>query len=126
MVDIDNDGDLDLAVASKRGPNTLFRNNLNDANWLQVELRSPQGEAGAFGARVYVYDAGRLDDPAGFRGLREAQSANGYCAQNSPVLHFGVPAGNTYDVKVKFLDGTTVTRLGVQATQRISIDGKNP
>jgi hypothetical protein len=126
LVDIDNDGDLDLAVASKRGPNTLFRNNLNDANWLQVELRSPQGEAGAFGARVYVYDAGRLDDPAHLTGMREAQSANGYCAQNSPVLHFGVRAGNTYDVKVKFLDGTTVTRLGVQATQRISIDGKNP
>jgi hypothetical protein len=104
LVDIDNDGDLDFAVASKRGPNTMFRNNLNDDNWLQVELRSPRGEAGAFGARVYVYDAGHLDDPKRLRGLREAQSANGYCAQNSPVLHFGLEAGASYDLKVLFLD----------------------
>jgi hypothetical protein len=125
LVDIDNDGDLDFAIASKRGPNTLFRNNLNDDNWLKVELLSPRGEAGALGARVYVYDAGHLDDPKRLRGLREAQSANGYCAQSSPVLHFGVPAGNSYDIKVKFLDGMTVTRLGVQPTQRIFIDGRN-
>ena len=126
MVDIDNDGDLDLAVASKRGFNTLFRNNLDDDNWLQVQLRSPRGEAGAFGSRAYVYDAGHLDDPAHLRGLREAQSSTGYCAQDSPILHFGLPAGGTYDVKVQFLDGTTATRLGVQPTQRIFVDGKNP
>jgi len=126
LVDIDNDGDLDFAVASKRGPNTMFRNNLNDDNWLQVELRSPRGEAGAFGARVYVYDAGHLNDPKHLKGLREAQSANGYCAQNSPVLHFGLKAGTSYDLKVRFLDGTTVTRPGVQTTQRILVDGRNP
>jgi len=126
MVDIDNDGDLDLAVASKRGPNTLFRNNQNDDNWLQVELRSPRGEAGAFGARVSVYGAGQLGDPAHLLGMREAQSANGYCAQNSPILHFGVPAGGVYDIEVRFLDGTKVTRPGVPATQRILVDGQLP
>ncbi len=125
LVDIDNDGDLDLALASKRGHNTLFRNQINDDNWLQLQLRSPKGEAGAFGAKAYVYDGGHLDDPGHLRGFRESQSATGYCAQNSPILHFGVPAGATYDVKVIFLDGTTVTRLAVEPTQRLFVDGTN-
>ena len=123
LVDIDSDGDLDLALVSKRGQNTLFRNQLNDDNWLQVQLRSPKGEAGAFGAKAYVYDAGHLDDPEHLRGFRESQSATGYCAQNSPILHFGVPAGATYDVKIVFLDGATVTHLAVQPAQRVFING---
>ena len=70
---------------------------------------------------AFAQDAERV---ARFR--REAQSANGYCAQNSPVLHFGLKAGTSYDLKVRFLDGTTVTRPGVQTTQRILVDGRNP
>ncbi len=123
LADIDNDGDLDIAIVSKRGRNTIFRNNLDDGNWLQVALRAPSGQAGAFGAKVYVYDAGHLNEPNHLMGFREAVAATGYCSQDSPVLHFGLPAQKIYDVKVRFQDGTVVTRRGVSPAATILVDG---
>ncbi len=123
LADIDNDGDLDIALVSKRGANTLFRNNLNDDNWLQIDLISPGGQVGAFGAKLYVYDAGHLEDPQHLKGFRESRSATGYCAQNSPVIHFGLSAQQSYDLKVLFLDGTVVTHLGIRPPIRLTIDG---
>ena len=52
FADIDNDGDLDFAIGCKRSRNWLVRNELNSGNWLKVQLISPQGQAGAFGARI--------------------------------------------------------------------------
>ena len=123
LIDIDNDGDLDIAIASKRGPNTIFRNNLNDDNWVQVQLRTPDGQAGAFGAKVYLYDAGHVGDPEHLKGFREARSSTGYCSQDSPIIHFGASATKSYDVEVRFLNGTVVTRLGVRPPQMIFVDG---
>jgi hypothetical protein len=126
LADIDNDGDLDILLVSKRGRNTLFRNNLDDDNWLQVRLRSPSGEAGAYGAKVSVYDAGHLGDPEHLIGFREARSATGYCAQDSPIIHFGLPAHETYDVRVRFLNGKVVNRPGISPTQILFVDGTSP
>ena len=56
FADIDNDGDLDFAIACKRSGNCLIRNDLNTGNWLKVQLISPQGQAGAFGAEVRIYE----------------------------------------------------------------------
>lgn len=122
VVDIDRDGDLDIVVASKRGPNTLFRNDLNDENWLQIRLIGPQGDAGAFGTKVYVYDSRHVDEPAHLRGFRQARGATGYCAQDSPVLHFGVPGGQAYDVKAVFPNGKFFIAKGVDAPAEILID----
>jgi len=57
-------------------------------------------------------------------GLREAPSGNGYLGQNDPLLHFGLGAHKQVDVVVKFLDGTTLKRLGVEANQTIAMDGR--
>lgn len=126
VADFDGDGDLDIALASKRGPNTLFRNDLDDSNWLRVRLIGPSGQAGAFGAKVYVYDSRHVDDPAHLRGYREARGATGYCAQNEPVLHFGVPSGQAYEVKAEFPDGTFFIAKGVEAPALVDIDPTAP
>ncbi|MFQ5652008.1 MAG: choice-of-anchor D domain-containing protein, partial [bacterium] len=121
FADIDNDGDLDFAFGCKRSRNWLVRNDLTGGgNWLKVRLISPQGQAGAYGAKVYVYPAGQ----AGISqlGLRQARSNNGYLGQNDPVLHFGLGSHTAVDVVVDFLDGTRITQQNVPAGITLLID----
>jgi hypothetical protein len=122
VLDFDRDGDLDIAVVSKRGDNTLFRNDLDDRNWIRVRLVGPRGDAGAFGAKVYVYEERRVDEPAFLVGFREAESATGYCSQDEPVLHFGARAGRIYEVKAVFPGGTFFIAKGIEAPAEILID----
>jgi hypothetical protein len=120
--DLDNDGDLDIVLVSKRGPNQIFRNEINDNNWLQVRLRGPSGQAGSFGAKVWVYEAGRLGDGQFVRGFREARAATGYCSQDSPILHFGLSAEHVYDVRVRFPNGVERVYQSVGTAQQIFVD----
>lgn len=126
VADFDNDGDLDIALVSKRGANTLFRNDHNGAGWLRVRLFGPGGQAGAYGTKVYVYDSRHVDDPNHLRGFREAREATGYCSQNDSELHFGVPAGQAYEIKAVFPNGTFFIAKGVTAPARVVIDPNAP
>ena len=71
--DVDADGDLDFAIGAKRSTNWLVRNDKNSGNWVKIRLRSAQGQAGAFGAKVRVFGAGNT-----LLGFRESRSNNGY------------------------------------------------
>ena len=81
---------------------------------------------GYLGDEVYVYDARHVDEPSHLRGFREARGATGYCSQNSPVLHFGVPAGRAYDIKAVFMDGRYFIAKGVEAPEEVLIDPNAP
>ena len=119
FADIDNDGDVDFAVGCKRSGNLLVRNNLNAGNWLKVRLVSPDGQAGAFGAKVRIYPAGEKK----LLCFRESRSANGYLGQDDPVLHFGLGRHTAVDVEVTFLGGATARRRAVAANRRVTIAG---
>lgn len=123
FADIDKDGDLDFAVGNKRSArNFIIRNELSaGGHWLKVRLVTAQGQAGAFGAKTFIYPAGQTG--SGLLGMRESQSNCGYLGQNDPVLHFGLGTQTSVDVVVQFLDGTTVTRRSVTANQTILIRG---
>lgn len=127
--DIDDDGDLDFVVTDDDGESRLIRNDLAQGNWLKVDLRSPQGQAGAFGARAYVYPPGgmpdepRCESPVGEEliGMRESRGNHGYLAQDDPVLHFGLGEHDPVDVVVCFLDGSETTVTAVPAGQTLQI-----
>ena len=122
LADIDGDGDLDFAFACKRSRNWLLRNDINSGNWIKVQLISPQGVAGAFGAKVRIYPAQQAGGT--LLGMREARSANGYLGQNDPVLHIGTGEYTAVDVVVDFQDGTSVTLTGEPVGQTLLIDGR--
>ena len=122
FADVDADGDLDFAIGCKRSGNQLIRNDGARASWLKVRLVSPQGQAGAFGAKIRIYPTGQTGKT--LLGVRESRSNNGYLGQNGPVLHFGLGAHNAVDVTVTFLDGTSATCRGVAANRQISIDAR--
>lgn len=121
FADIDNDGDLDFAVGVKRSRNWLVRNDCTDGNgWLKVRLVSPQGQAGAFGAKVKIYPAGKAPEGT-MLGFRQAKSNYGYLGQDDPVLHFGLGRRTSVDVIVFFLDGSVTIRRDVMANQIVTI-----
>ncbi|MBN1781064.1 VCBS repeat-containing protein [bacterium] len=131
FADIDNDGDLDFASAGKHQSSYthLIENTLSSTNhWLKVKLTSPQGQAGAFGAKVYVTpenEAGIYPKRQGGLsqiGLREAHGQNGYLGEDDQVLHFGLGTATTVDVTVEFVGGYRATRTNVSADQTITID----
>jgi len=123
FADMDNDGDMDFFYAQKRTYNILIRNDLsNGGNWLKVRLISPDGQAGAFGAKVKTYDAGHAGEAGYMISFREARSQEGYLGQNEPVLHFGVGLRISVDIEVSFLDGTVMTQNNVTVNQTILVD----
>ena len=122
FADIDGDGDLDFAIGAKRSSNWLVRNNVSGANWLKVVLISPQGQRGAFGAKVSIYPDGLIG--TAMIGLRESRSNNGYLGQDDPTLHFGLGEVDAVTVLVAFLDGTIRTVTGVNANQTITVHGR--
>jgi hypothetical protein len=122
FADIENDGDLDFAIGVKGTHNWLIRNNLDGGNWLKIQLISPSGQAGAFGAKVFIYDA--TDDS--LIGMREAHSIAGYLAQNDPILHFGLGNLTAVDVRVEFLNGDVEVYETVSAEQTFLVDPRTP
>jgi len=119
--DIDNDGDLDFAVGVKRSRNWLVRNDCTDDNGcLKVRLVSPQGQAGAFGAKVKIYPAGKAPEGT-LLGFCQAKSNYGYLGQDDPVLHFGLGRRTSVDVIVFFLDGSATICRDLVADQIVTI-----
>jgi hypothetical protein len=114
---MDNDGDLDLLIASKQGPNTFFVNESSPAGWLKVALTAGNGEKGAIGAEVALYRGETLV------GFRIVQTATGYCSQDPSLLHFGVDPAGTYDLRVTFKEGTVATRSGLSPGQLVLVNG---
>jgi len=128
LADIDGDGDLDFAIACKRSTNRLIRNDLSGGGrWLKVALISPQGQAGAFGARVFAYPSGTFGQPDSnprLLAMREARSNNGYLGQDDPVLHFGLGEHAFVDLEVRFTDGSRLVRTQVPTDQTQLLDGR--
>lgn len=122
FADIDADGDVDFAIGCKRSRNWLVRNDLDAGNWVKVRLISPDGQAGAFGAKVEIRPIDESEHS--LIGFREARGSNGYLGQDDPVMHFGLGDHREVRVIVTFLDGTAVEREGVPGHQVVIIDGR--
>jgi len=114
-IDYDNDGDLDLLVASPFEGVRLLRNDLErKGNWVEFRLiGSPENSVNmdCYGTKIYLYAGGRKF----YRELMGSISGN-RCSQNSNSLHFGL--GNTRiidSVVVVYLNGFRKKYTNVKA-----------
>jgi len=128
FADIDGDGDRDFAYGVRLAFNRLIRNNLSSGQhgWLDIRLTTANGQAGAFGAKVLLYESGQLGVPAGLICCRESTSQHGYLGQNDPVLHFGVGCRGAVDMRVQFLGGQTLDLIGVTPNQLLDVTPAPP
>jgi len=123
--DADGDGDLDVVfnVSDRTYPYLrYYRNDVQSAGrFLKVKLVGPGGQAGAPGAKLYVYDHGHLGEAGFLLGYREVATATGFVSGPSPVQHFGLGARDAVDVRVVFPLGQVEERLSVPADTTVSI-----
>jgi len=86
LVDLDNDGDLDMFITRQFAPVSLYRNDAKARRWLGLQLIGNGGTCNrnAVGTRV------RLAHQGGPKQLREVQVSNGFSAQGDNRLLFGL------------------------------------
>lgn len=119
VADFDLDGDLDIVVghSSMRCESDcrdtfevrLFENLMgDDSNWVQVDLRAPNGANGAsVGARVTL-------STASFTQVQEVEGGHGQWGnQDDRVLHFGLGADCVGELTVEWPDAARTTETFV-------------
>ncbi|MDC0008331.1 FG-GAP-like repeat-containing protein, partial [bacterium] len=113
MVDIDDDGDLDIYMnINHSSGNQLWINNLpaaNRDNHLIVDVtedRNPDGSTGGFSGRVATGTNVLIKDCEGniVSGLRQVNGVFGHGTQQPESVHFGLPLGEaqTYLIEVHY------------------------
>jgi enediyne biosynthesis protein E4 len=121
--DIDNDGDIDLLVGNVMDAADLLVNEVENGNWLSVDLSGGAGRVSegrwsnrdGIGARV-ICTAGER------RQVKDLHSAASYQSANDLRVHFGLGAAETCDVEVVWPSGRGSRASGVRVNQQIVID----
>lgn len=87
LVDLDNDGDLDVLVTHQFEPLSIYRSDTTPKNWigLQLEGNGKNCNRDAVGTRVWI-------EAGGQRQMRDVHGANGFAAQGDRRLLYGLGA----------------------------------
>jgi hypothetical protein len=111
VADYDNDGDLDVAVASIAGRLVLLRSSGAEGHWLQVKL-----DTFAPGAVVTV------TLPDGRRLVREVKAGTSYLSSEDPRVHFGLgEATRVRELVVRYPDGRETRLNGIRADRLVTV-----
>jgi hypothetical protein len=120
--DYDNDGDIDLLVASLNARPVLLRNDTprQGRHWLGLTLLGRPPNRDAIGAVIKAHtDTGVM--------IRQRASAGSYLSQHEPRTHFGL--GDRAIVKrieIAWPDGTRQILKDVAANRRIAVTQRPP
>ena len=111
MADYDNDGDLDLAIATVGSKLALLRNTGAGGHWLEVAPPAPTP-----GAAVTV----TLSDGQELR--RELLAGSSYLSSEDPRAHFGLGTEDRVrEVTVTWPDGSRTSRADIAADQILEL-----
>ena len=115
--DVDNDGDIDVAVTTNNGPVKLLINQGRAGHhWLQVRLQQDAGNRFGIGARIGVERAG---EPTLWRRVKTDGS---YLSASDLRVHVGLGASAAIRaVVVEWPDGHRERWTNVQADRLVSL-----
>ena len=107
-VDIDNDGDIDI-LSYGINEYALWINNLDNKSYLKIKPRGVIANSDGWGTKIWIYEAGHLNDHLFLRGYKQLGSEIFGASQNCEnIAHFGVDQNKLYDVKLKFYGGEEI------------------
>jgi hypothetical protein len=116
--DLDNDGDLDLAVNNINEEATIYQNTSREnsqTSFISIRLKGKGANTNAVGAKVLL----RVKDALQYQ---EVNGGRGYLSSVSTVLNFGLGEAKKVDsIKVIWPDNTTQTMENIAANQRLTI-----
>ena len=117
--DLDDDGDLDIVVASNGGPARVYRNDSDVGAVLRFILRGDRGRVDAAGARV------TLETEAGVQ-TQTTRAGGSYCSHSDASLTFGLgTAVEALRVDVTFASGRSYRFSALAAGQTVEVvEGK--
>lgn len=114
LVDLNLDGQLDLAVVNRRAPMELWQNQGSVGNWLLVNLEGPAHNAYAIGAFVEL----DLGDRTVFR---EITVGGGHAGGPAGDQHFGLGTQDKLRLRVIWPDGSEGKWHDLRSNQRVTI-----
>ena len=103
--DFDNDGDVDIAVATCNGPIHLLRNDGGNRNaWIGVQLRGTRSNRDGLGAKLV------LVQPGGKKQYALATTSGSYLAASDRRVFFGLgPKGTVEELRITWPSGIEQT-----------------
>jgi len=114
--DLDNDGDLDLAIVNLDGTPSILRNDGGDARcWLTLKLRGTASNRFGVGARIQAR-VGKGTQTA------EATTSGSIFSASDSLVHFGLGTATQADLEIRWPSGKVQALRGVSANQIIEVD----
>ena len=111
--DLDKDGDLDLIVHNIDDPVFLFRNDITNQNWFQVEPKATKENPIVTGAVVEIIADGAYQ-------YQTLLCSKGFLSTSEQLLHFGLAEAKVLDtVIISWPNGGQEIMTKVPANQRI-------
>ncbi len=125
FLDIDEDGDLDIAINNFHGPAVIMENSLEaSAHWLKVRLQGDPAKGSnrdAIGAVIVAVT------PDGKRVWREVHGGSGYLSSEPKTQHLGLGASQRVDLQIRWPNGRTQTVEALSANRTYLIrEGEEP
>ncbi|MBL7219668.1 MAG: CRTAC1 family protein [Phycisphaerae bacterium] len=127
VADFDRDGRPDIMLASwfPEIPSRLLLNRGKTGRWLRVRVIGKTINRMGIGAKIKIYQAGKLGRPASLLGYQEIHISNGFCTGQEAVAHFGLGDAATCDVEVTLPHNKGVIRKsGAKADQLLTVTEK--
>jgi hypothetical protein len=91
VIDLDNDGRLDLVQTNANQAPIVYRNvSQNVGNWISLKLIGTKSNRDGIGARVELKAGGMTQ-------IREVDGGNGFSGQSSRRVHFGIGSATKID-----------------------------
>ena len=119
VVDWDQDGDLDLWYTNRTTPRVRYlQNNQPSSRYLAVRLQGVASNRDGIGARCELET---IDDGQAATSTKTLRAGEGYLAQSSKWVHFGLGDAEPVSLKVYWPSGQQQVFTGLQANTRYHI-----
>ena len=115
LVDLDNDGDLDIVINNINQPASIYRNTSSKGNYLKIELKGPPQNTLGIGTEVILF-AGEQ------KFTRQQIITKGYLSNISPTLHFGLNQLKEIDSLLVIWPNGKFQKLKPDVNQTIRLD----